>query len=313
MSRHSFDPAVAQEVGLAAAVIYQNIYWWIERNAANGHNLHDGRYWTHNSVAAFADLFPYLTDKQIRTAIDKLEEAGLIVSGNYNDSPYLRTKWYALGRPATGCHLPVWANGFEAKGKTYKDTVSKPVITNPPTPQGGSANAVSEPEEGAPSEQSLAQEGSGKQGRGRSRRPVDYDDAFQTFWRSWPEARRTVSDKRKAFDRWKAAVAQYGADKVQSAAARYLAKPDVRKDNWRYCCLAEVFLNGKLEAAIEAVDAVAARATAATGDRAAHYGAERWARMVLAFDRQGIWDASRGPQPTARDIAWARSQTGASA
>ena len=42
MSRHSFDPDIAAKVGLNAAVIYQNILWWCEKNAANDHNLHGG-------------------------------------------------------------------------------------------------------------------------------------------------------------------------------------------------------------------------------------------------------------------------------
>ena len=35
MSRHSFDPEIAVRVGLNAAVIFQNITFWIEKNQAN--------------------------------------------------------------------------------------------------------------------------------------------------------------------------------------------------------------------------------------------------------------------------------------
>ena len=74
MSRHSFDPEVAQVVGVNAAVIYQNIVWWAEKNAANERHIHDGRVWTYNSVGAFETLFPYLSAKQIRLrAITKSE------------------------------------------------------------------------------------------------------------------------------------------------------------------------------------------------------------------------------------------------
>ncbi len=44
MSRHSFDPKIAARVGLNAAVIFQNITFWIEKNQANRGNLRDGRY-----------------------------------------------------------------------------------------------------------------------------------------------------------------------------------------------------------------------------------------------------------------------------
>lgn len=99
MSRHSFDPQIAAQVGLNAAVIYQNLFFWIEKNEANGHNFKDGRYWTYNSIAAFAKLFPYFTEKQIRTALDKLLDGGLILKGNYSDDRYDRTAWYALNTP----------------------------------------------------------------------------------------------------------------------------------------------------------------------------------------------------------------------
>lgn len=96
MALHMFDPQVAKEYGVNAAIIFQNLAYWIEHNRANETNFHDGRYWTYNSVKAFAKLFPYLTDKQIRGALKKLEDGGMILFGNYNRSAYDRTRWYAL-------------------------------------------------------------------------------------------------------------------------------------------------------------------------------------------------------------------------
>lgn len=121
MSRHSFDPDVAALVGLPAAVLYQNISWWIEKNEANDHNFRDGQYWTYNSIAAFAKLFRYLSEKQIRTAIDKLVEVGLLIKGNHNDDPHDRTAWYALREPicpAGQIELPGRANGPASQGKS---------------------------------------------------------------------------------------------------------------------------------------------------------------------------------------------------
>lgn len=96
MALHMFDPQIAKEYGVNAAIIFQNLAYWIEHNRANETNFHDGRYWTYNSVRAFAALFPYLTDKQIRGALKKLEDGGMILVGNYNKSAYDRTRWYAL-------------------------------------------------------------------------------------------------------------------------------------------------------------------------------------------------------------------------
>ncbi|EBA14641.1 bacteriophage-related protein [Roseobacter sp. SK209-2-6] len=114
MSRHSFDPEIAGRMSLNAAVIFQNITFWIEKNQANRRNLRDGRYWTYNSISAFGELFPYLSEKQIRTALEKLVSAGLIIKGNFSDDRYDRTCWYALGKSIRPkgkmMHLPLRAS-----------------------------------------------------------------------------------------------------------------------------------------------------------------------------------------------------------
>ena len=93
---HHFDVDVATKYGVNAAVILQNIYFWCLKNRANGKNFHDGNYWTYNSRSAFNELFPYLSERQIKTAIDKLVDDGVIQTGCYNDDMRDRTLWYAV-------------------------------------------------------------------------------------------------------------------------------------------------------------------------------------------------------------------------
>ena len=130
MSRHSFDPMIAKQVGVNAAVIYQNILWWAEKNAANGKHEHDGLWWTYNSITAFEELFPYMTAKQIRTALTKLEDDGLVAVGCYNKSQYDRTKWYSPICPTGQMDLPIGANGFDQKGRPIPviNTDDKPYV-----------------------------------------------------------------------------------------------------------------------------------------------------------------------------------------
>jgi len=130
MSRHNFEPDIAKRVGVNAAVIYQNIVWWAEKNAANEKHGHDGLWWTYNSISAFEELFPYLTGKQIRTALAKLVDDGLLVVGCYNKSSYDRTKWYAPIFPLGNSHLPKKANQSDQKGNTIPDinTDNKPYV-----------------------------------------------------------------------------------------------------------------------------------------------------------------------------------------
>lgn len=93
---HHFNTFIAQKYGVNEAIIVHNFYFWIEKNKANGSNFHDGKTWTYNSISALAELFPYLSERQIRHSLDKLIEAGVLIKGNYNTAKYDRTLWYSL-------------------------------------------------------------------------------------------------------------------------------------------------------------------------------------------------------------------------
>lgn len=125
MPLHSFDPQIAKQVGINAAILHHNISYWCAKNAANGRHIHEGRAWTYNSNAAFEALFTYLSGKQIRTALDKLEQAGLIKIGQFNKAGYDRTRWFSAICPQGQMDLPSGANGFALRGEPIP--VSKPV------------------------------------------------------------------------------------------------------------------------------------------------------------------------------------------
>lgn len=96
MKAFCFDPEIAMIYGVDAAVMIWNLDYWIQKNKANERHFHDGLYWTYNTAQAFTELFPFWTAKQITRILAKLEDAGVLHTGNYNPSKYDRTKWYAL-------------------------------------------------------------------------------------------------------------------------------------------------------------------------------------------------------------------------
>ena len=124
---HSFNIDIAAEYGIECAILLKHLYFWIKKNEANDENFFDGRYWTYNSVKAFSVLFPYMTERKVRYTLEKMEEHGLIVVGNYNKSQYDRTKWYALTDLAYSIlqkgnfHLTKTANGKDANGEPIPD------------------------------------------------------------------------------------------------------------------------------------------------------------------------------------------------
>lgn len=104
---HSFDTDIATQVGVNGAVIYEAIKWWCAKHKVDGTNHYDGNWWVYNSIDAWKQLFPYLSMQNIRTALDKLLEAELIVKGHYGGMN--RTSWYAI---ADISHLLIPTNAF---------------------------------------------------------------------------------------------------------------------------------------------------------------------------------------------------------
>lgn len=101
----SFDPRVAKELNTDCAIILSNIQFWIAKNQANNKNFHEGKFWTYNSTKAFSELFPYLTERQIKYCLDKLIEFDYLETGNFNASKYDQTRWFSLGTKFEGSIL----------------------------------------------------------------------------------------------------------------------------------------------------------------------------------------------------------------
>lgn len=93
---HHFNCEIAQKYGIAEAIILNHFEYWIAKNKANECNFFEGDYWTYNSVRAFKEIFPYLTEKKISFALSKLKNEGIIKTGNFNENKHDRTLWYAI-------------------------------------------------------------------------------------------------------------------------------------------------------------------------------------------------------------------------
>ena len=96
-----FSVEDAEKYGTDEAIMLQNIKFWCRKNAANRKHIHadsDGkmRSWTYNSGKAFSRLFPFWSERQIRTILTKLKNAGAIDSANHNKVAYDRTLWYCV-------------------------------------------------------------------------------------------------------------------------------------------------------------------------------------------------------------------------
>lgn len=113
---HHFETEHAEKYGIIPAIILRNIIWWVEKNIANHKHFYDGRTWTYNSINAWATLFPYLSKKQVRSALELLREKGVLLVGNYSGNPKEQTLWYALSDESAFVDKDVLNRALQGKG-----------------------------------------------------------------------------------------------------------------------------------------------------------------------------------------------------
>lgn len=130
---YSFDTDIAAEYGVNEAIMIQNFIFWISKNAANDKHFHDGRYWTYNSVEAFAKLFPFWNAAQVRNVLKNLINKGVLIKGNYNSSQRDRTSWYAFTDAICeklNLHLIKITNGTEKTRKCNNSIIEEDNIAD---------------------------------------------------------------------------------------------------------------------------------------------------------------------------------------
>jgi DnaD/phage-associated family protein len=85
-------PSLAEKIGLNESIVLQQLHYWLQESKNN----RDGFKWVYNTYSDWKKQFPFWSDKTIRRIITKLENEGLIISGNYNKLGIDKTKWYRI-------------------------------------------------------------------------------------------------------------------------------------------------------------------------------------------------------------------------
>lgn len=93
---YQFDSEVAEEYGVDCAIMIHSLQYWVIKNKANDKHFYDGHYWTYNSNKAFVKMFPFWSEQNIRTILNRLKANGVITTASYNPNPYDKTLWYAF-------------------------------------------------------------------------------------------------------------------------------------------------------------------------------------------------------------------------
>lgn len=88
-------PKLVQMIGKNEAMIFMQIKYWCEKNEKKNINFEDGRYWMYLSVRSWHEQIPFISQKTIQRALEKLEKLGVIEVGEFNKMGADRTKWYS--------------------------------------------------------------------------------------------------------------------------------------------------------------------------------------------------------------------------
>ena len=211
----SFDSDVAKIVGVNGAVLFWNITFWVMKNKANDKHFYDGNYWTYNSTQAFTELFPFLSRQQVRTALDKLIEEELILTGDYNEKGFDRTKWYTLTR-----------KGWE-------------IVSKQPLDLPKSTNALAESNQPIPDINTDIEKKEIPKGISKESLTVFDETSFARFWKAYPK-KKDRANAEKAFRKVKVPVSV-----LINALEKQKRSDEWQRDNGKYIPYPSTWLNGK--------------------------------------------------------------------
>ncbi|RMC36005.1 hypothetical protein F5ESL0236_07580 [Lactobacillus sp. ESL0236] len=76
------------------AMVLQQLNYWLHSKSAKQIN---GRRWIYNTYDNWKkDSFPFFSKSTIRRTFTKLEEQGIVITGNFNKAGFDKTKWYSI-------------------------------------------------------------------------------------------------------------------------------------------------------------------------------------------------------------------------
>ncbi|MBU8787999.1 hypothetical protein MHB78_00995 [Bacillus sp. FSL K6-0138] len=129
-------PSLAKEIGLNEAIVLQQVHYWLKSSGKK----RDGRKWIYNTYDEWLEQFPFWSKNTLRRTVARLEESGLLITGNFNKMKADKTKWYSIDYdrlPKMGrgtaqneqSDCPKWAHGTAQNGQSntrdYTETTTE--------------------------------------------------------------------------------------------------------------------------------------------------------------------------------------------
>lgn len=94
--KYAFNEIVAKETGVEEAIMFNNIYFWTNKNRGKKNHFHEGVDWMYCTVREFKEKYPFLTEAKIKRILKNLEKKDYIRTGVFNRYGPDKTKWYTI-------------------------------------------------------------------------------------------------------------------------------------------------------------------------------------------------------------------------
>lgn len=88
----AFSSSLATVIGLKEAIALS----WVHKQLGQSENYLDGHYWMRASYEEWQYDLPFVSVETIKKIIRRLEKLGCLISANYNESKFDKTKWYRI-------------------------------------------------------------------------------------------------------------------------------------------------------------------------------------------------------------------------
>lgn len=121
-------PKLATLIGLNESIVLQQVHYWLKSKEQRQQDFIDDHYWVYNTYEQWQEQFPFWSIMTIRRTITKLENKGLLISGNYNMAGFDNTKWYSINYAALDNLVSPSVQNEQTNTTDYTETTTKTTV-----------------------------------------------------------------------------------------------------------------------------------------------------------------------------------------
>ena len=101
MEWFKFYRVEAEEFGVPAAMILEDLRGWLRVNKSQRKNIHNGYVWSFRSLDQLCEKFTFYSKGQIRRALKILTDCGRVLTADLSENRWRRVKYYSTPEFAT--------------------------------------------------------------------------------------------------------------------------------------------------------------------------------------------------------------------